>query len=193
MAEVLLYPTLGNWHYEQNPVVTGNSKIDSLRVYKHHTGGESTHRSADEHADFAILVSSNSTDSTRYSRLYMGSSCLDLQLDEADDTLIFKKMHCLDYLSSLVRFSRKDIERHLNPEGGPDRWDWKIEDLELSPTVHEGRHELHLFWYVDGQILIIDCNPRSHDGKLDDCAHGLEASVQRGCFERCRQRARKVF
>ena len=145
MAEVLLYPTLEYWHYEQNPVFTGSLKIDTLRVYKHRTDGESTHKCADKHADFAILVSSNPTDSTRYSSLYMGPSCLGLRLDEAHDTLIFKKMRCLDYSSSLVRGSRRDIERHLDPEGAPDRWSWKDEDLELSPSVHKGRPKVHFF------------------------------------------------
>ena len=145
MAEVLLYPKLEYWHYEQNPVFTGSSKIDSLRVYKRRTDGESTHRCADEHADFAILVSSNTTDSARYSKLYMGRPCLDFRQDDVHDLLTFKKMRCLDYSSSLVKGSTKDILRHMNSEGGPDRWDWTAEDLKLSPSIHEGRHKLHLF------------------------------------------------
>ena len=145
MAEVLLCPSLEYSHYEQNPVVTGSSIIDTIRLYKHRTGGESSHRCADEHPDFAILVSSNSTDSTRYSKLYMGQPCVDFRLDNVHDLSIFKKMRCLNYSSSLEKSSKNDILRHLNPEGGPDRLDWTIEDLELSPISHEGRHELHLF------------------------------------------------
>lgn len=142
VAEALLFPTLEYSHYEQNQVLTGSSTVDTLRVYKHHTGGESAHKGADEWSDFAILVSSNYTDSTRCSRIYIGRSCLDFQRDKVQGLLIFKKMRCLNYLSSLEKPSEKDILRHLNPEGGPDRWDWKIEDLELSPTNHKGRHEL---------------------------------------------------
>lgn len=140
MAELLLYPTLEHWHYEQIPVVTGSLTIDTLRMYKHRTGGDSRHRCEGEHPDFAILVSSFVTESTRYSKLYMGQPCLDFRLDEVRDLLIFKKMRCLDYVSSLVKGSKKDVLRHLSPECGPDRWDWKIEDLELSPTVHKGKH-----------------------------------------------------
>ena len=155
VAEVLLYPRLAYWHYEQIPVVTGILKIDTLRVYKHRTGGGCTHRCADEHTNFAILVSANSTESTRCSKLYIGRSCLDFRRDEVQHLLIFKKMRCLDYSSSLVKGSENDVLRHLNPEGGPDRWGWKTEDLELSPSVHKGRHELYLFGIVDGRILTI--------------------------------------
>ena len=142
VAEVLLFPTLEYSHYEQNQVVTGSSTIDTLRVYKHHTGGKSAHKGADEWSDFAILVSSNSTNSTRCSRIYVGRSCLDFQRDKVQGLLIFKKMRCLNYISSLEKPSEKAILRHRNPEGGPDTCDWKIEDLELSPTNHKGRHEL---------------------------------------------------
>ena len=142
MAEVLLYPTLESSHYEQNPVVTGSSTIETLRVYKHYTSGESAHEGADEWSDFAILVSSTSTESTRSSKIYIGRPCLDFQLDKVRSLVIFKEMRCLDYSSSLMRFSEKDILKHLNPEGGPDRLDWKSEDLELSPINHKGRHEL---------------------------------------------------
>ena len=144
MAEVLLYPTLEYSHYEQNLVVTGSSTINTLRVYKHRPG-DSAHRRTDEHSDFAILVSSNSSGSTRYSKLYMGGPYLDFRLDKEHDLLIFKNMRCLNYSSSLEKSSKNDILRHLDPEGGPDRGDWKPEDLELSPTNHKGRHELHLF------------------------------------------------
>ena len=72
-------------------------------------------------------------------------ACLDFRVDEVHDLLIFKKMRCLDYSSSLVKGSRNDILRHLNSEGTPDGWDWKTEDLELSPNIHKGRHELRLF------------------------------------------------
>ena len=155
MAEVLLYPTLKNSDYEQNPVVTESSIIDTLRVYKQRTGGESAHRCADEHPDFALLVSSNAVDSTRYSKLYMGP-CLDFRLDNVHDLLILKQIRCLNYASSLEKPSKKDILRHLNAEGGPDRWDCKTEeDLELSPAHHDGKHELHFFSFVDGRILII--------------------------------------
>ena len=142
---MLLYPTLESWDYEQNPIVTGSSKIDTLRVYKHRTGGEPTLRCADEHIDCAILVSSNPTDSTSHSKLYMVPPCLDFRLDEGHDILVFKKMLCLDYSSSLVKGSRNATLRHLNPEGGPDGWDWKTKDLKLSPNIHTGRHELRLF------------------------------------------------
>ena len=153
---MLLYPTLKNSDYEQNPVVTGSSIIDTLRVYKQRTGGESAHRYADEHPDFALLVSSNATDSTRYSKLYMGP-CLDFQLDNVYNLLILKRIRCMDYASSLEKPSEKDILRHLSPEGGPDRWDCRTEpeDLELSPAQHEGKHELHFFRFVDGRILIL--------------------------------------
>ena len=142
---MLLYPTLEYWHYEQNPVVTGSSKIDTLRVYKHRTGGEPTLRCADEHIDFAILVSSNPTDSASYSKLYMVPPCLDFRLDEVHDILIFRKLLCLDYSSSLVKGSRNDILRHLSLEGEPDGWGWKTEDLEVSPNTHRGRFEFRLF------------------------------------------------
>ena len=145
VAEVLLYPRLAYWHYEQIPIVRGSLKIDTLRVYKHSTSGECTHRCADEDTNLAILVSSNSTDSTRCSKLYMGRPCLDFRLDEVQHLLIFKKMRCLDYSSSLAKGSENDALRHSNPEGRPDRWDWKSEDLELSPTIHKGRHELYSF------------------------------------------------
>ena len=134
MAELLLYPTLGYLHYEQNPVVSGSSVIDTLRVYKH----------ADEQTDFAILVSSKLNDATRSSKMYMGRPYLDFRLDKVHGLLIFKEMTYLDYSSSLVKASENDLLRHLNPEGEPDRWDWKAEDLELSPNNHRGRHEFHL-------------------------------------------------
>lgn len=102
------------------------------------------HKGVDEHTNFAILVSSNSTDATRCSKLYMGQACLDFRLDEVQNLLIFKKMRCLNYTSSLVKGSENDVLRHLNPEGGPDSLDWKTEDLELSPTFHEGRDEFYL-------------------------------------------------
>lgn len=136
VAEVLLYPTLESSHYKQSSVVTGSSTIDTLRVFKHYTGGESAQKGADEWSDFAILVSSNPTNSTRSSKIYIGRPCLDFQLDKS--LLTFKKMRCLDYSSDLIKFSEKDILRHLNPEGGPDRLGWKVEDLELSTTNHKG-------------------------------------------------------
>ena len=148
MAEVLLYPTLESSHYEQNLVVTGSSTIDTLRVYKRYTGGESARQGVDEWSEFAILVSSDTTDSTRVSKIYIGRPCLDFQLDKERSLLIFKEMHCLNYTSSLIKSSEKDILRHLNPEGGPDRWNWIPEDLELSPTNHKGRHEVYLFLHV---------------------------------------------
>ena len=137
MAELLLYPTLGYLHYEQNLVVSGSSVVDTLRIYKH----------ADEHTDFAILVSSKLNDATRCSKMYMGRPYLDFRLDKVHSLLIFKEMTYLDYSSSLRKGSKNDILRHLrhlNPEGGPDRWNWKSEDLELSPNDHKGRHEFHL-------------------------------------------------
>ena len=155
MAEALLYPTLEYLHYEKNPIVTRSSTIDTLRVYKYRPSGNSRHRRADEHSDFAILLSSNSTDSTRCSKLYMGQPCLDFRLDKVHNLMIFKKMHCPNYSLSLEKYSENDILRHMDPEGRPDRGDWKPEDLELSLNNHKGRHELHLFGYVDGWILII--------------------------------------
>ncbi len=142
---MLLYPTLEYMHYEQNPIVTRSSTIDTLRVYRYRPSGDSGPRRADEHSDFAILVSSDSTSSIRCSKLYMGQPCLDFRLDKVHDLLIFKKMHSLSYSRSLEKYSENDILRHMDPEGGSDRGDWKPEDLELSPTNHKGRHELHLF------------------------------------------------
>ena len=144
MAEVLLHP-LGYWHYEQNPAVSGSSEISTLRVYKHPTGGDFAHKCAVGKDAFAILVSFNPTDADHYSKIYIGRPCLDFRLDKVHGLLIFKKMRCLGYSSSLVKGSENDILRHLDPEGGPDRLDWIIEDLELSPKVHKGRHGIYLF------------------------------------------------
>lgn len=143
--DVLLYPTLEHSHYEQHRVVTPKSTIDTLRVYKHRTGAESADMCLEEHPEFAILVSSNTADPTRSSKLYFDRPCLDFQLDKVQDLLIFKEMRCLHYISSLEKYSEKDILRQLDPEGGPDKWDWTTEDLELSPINHEGMHKLYLF------------------------------------------------
>lgn len=173
---MLLYPTLEHSHYEQHRVVTPNSTIGTLRVYKHRTGAGSADMCQKEHPEFAILVSSNADNPTRSSKLYFGRRCLDFQLDKAHDLLIFKEMRCLHYISSLEKCSEIDTSRQLDPEGGPDKWGWTTEDLELSPTNHEGMQKLYLFWHVDGPETD-HCYLRSYTGKLDDSAYGLATSV----------------
>lgn len=144
VVDVLLYPTLEHSHYEQHPVVTPNSTIETLRVYKHRTGAKSADMCLEEHPKFAILVSSNAAESIRSSKLYFGRPNLDFQLDKVQNLLIFKEMRCLRYISSLEKYSEKDVLRHLDPEGGPEKWDWTTEDLGLSPINHEGMQTLHL-------------------------------------------------
>ena len=101
------------------------------------------------------MVSSQPTDGTRCSKIYVGEPYLDFRLDKVHDVLIFKKMRCLNYTSSLDKGSEEDILRHLDPEGGPDRLSWITEDLELSPNTHKGRHEIYFFLYKDDLILIM--------------------------------------
>lgn len=138
VVDILLYPDLEHSHYEQNQVITPNSTIDTLRVYKHRTCADSGDTCLQGHPEFAILVSSNAADPTRSSKLYFNRSCLDFEMDKLQDLLIFKKMRCLHYISSLEKSSENDIKRQLDPEGRPDEWDWTTEDLELSPSNHEG-------------------------------------------------------
>ena len=101
------------------------------------------------------MVSPKTTDGTRCSKIYVGQPYLDFRLDNVHDVLIFKKMRCLNYSSSLVKGSEPDFLRHLDPEGGPDRLSWVAEDLELSPNTHNGRHELYFLLYKDSLKLII--------------------------------------
>lgn len=145
VADVLLYPTFENSHYEQHGTATGNSTRSTLRVYKHPAGVVSPNMCASQHPEFAILVSSNAADSVQSSKLYFGRRCLDFQQDKMHDLLILKDMRCLNYKSSFTKPSEKDFWRHLNPEGGPDSWDLVSEDLELSLFDDEGRTECYFF------------------------------------------------
>lgn len=71
--------------------------------------------------------------------MYFGLQHLDFQQDKVHDLFILKNMHCLKYASSVVKSSEKDLLRHLDPEGGPDGWDWMTEDLELSLIDYDGK------------------------------------------------------
>lgn len=189
VVDVLLYPTLEHSHYEQHPVVTPNSTIETLRVYKHRTGANSADTCLEKkHPRFAILVSSHAAESIRSSKLYFDRPYLDLQRDKVQNLLIFKEIRCLRYMSSLEKYSEKDVLRQLDPEGGPDEWDWTTEDLGLSPINHEGMQKLHLSRHVDGPETE-HYYPRSHIAKFDDGAYGLAISVQKGCLECCSQGA----
>lgn len=94
----------------------------------------------DGHPDFAILISSNATDLSRTSKLYFEGPGLDFQINKAQDLLILKNMRCLNYLSSLEKYSERDLLRHVDPEGRPDMLAWrKTDDLHISSVDYEGR------------------------------------------------------
>ena len=148
MADVLLYPTLENSHYEEHRITTGDSTIGTLRVYKRRTGAASSNLCADQNPAFAILKTFEADDCTLYSNLYFSRPCLDFQQDKKNDYFILKNMLRLSYTSSLEKPSKKDFLRHLDPEGGPDMWEWKPEHYFL--TNPEGRPKRYSFLHVDG-------------------------------------------
>jgi len=98
--------------------------------------------SADEHPEFIILITSTSTDSTRFSKLYFGSQCLDFQLHRLENRITFMDMRRLNYTLSLQKGSIDDLLKHLSREGGPDGYGWKKENLELQLSDHEGEQRL---------------------------------------------------
>lgn len=155
VADVLLYPTLENSHYEQHGTATGNPTTSTLRVYKHPAGAVPSNLCADQHPEFAILISSNAADSTRSSKLYFGRPCLDFQQDKRHDLLILNDMRCLNYESSLKKPSEKDLLRHMDPEGGPDMWDLMTEDLKISLIDYEGLTVANLMEVLTGWRLRI--------------------------------------
>lgn len=175
VADVLLYPTLENSHYEQHGTATGNPTTSTLRVYKHPAGAVPSNLCADQHPEFAILISSNAADSTRSSKLYFGRPCLDFQQDKRHDLLILNDMRCLNYESSLKKPSEKDLLRHMDPEGGPDMWDLMTEDLKISLVDYEGRSKFNFFKHVDG-LETDRYHFRSYRRKLDGSAHRLATS-----------------
>lgn len=145
VANVLLYPTLKQSHYDQIQRWTGSSTITTFMVYKHRASAESCTMSADEHPEFIILTTSISADSTRYSELYFGLQCLDFQLHKSENRIIFMDMRRLNYTLSWRKGSRNDLKRQLSTEGGPDGCGWKIENLELRLNDHEGEQRLSFF------------------------------------------------
>lgn len=169
---MLLYPTLETSHYKQHKIATGDSTKGTPRVYKHRTGAASN-LCSDQHPEFAILITTTA-DSTRSSKLYFGQPFLDFQHDKMHDLLIFKNMRCLNYTSSVGKPSKKDLLRHLDPEGGPDMLVLKTENLYL--TVDEGEPKRCLILHVDG-LETDRCHFRSHSG-VDGSAYRLATPVQ---------------
>lgn len=94
--------------------------------------------SAVQYPEFVILTTFTSTDSTRSSKLYFGSQCLDFQLHGLENRITFMDMRRLNYTLSLQKGSKDDLLRHLSREGGPDGCGWKKEVLKLQLSDHEG-------------------------------------------------------
>ena len=92
----------------------------------------------DQHPKFAILVTYTTGDSN-HSRFYFGQPCLDFQIYRAEGRIAFTEMRCLNYTLSLQKSSKKDLVKFLDPEGGPNQWDWRTENLELHLGNHNGK------------------------------------------------------
>lgn len=140
VADKVLFPTLKSSHYERVEILKGNPV--TCAVYKHRTRAESSDSCADQHLDFAVLISSVAANSSQSSKLYFSQPSLDFRKGETRSLFVFKNMHCLTYGSSLKEPSKKGLARNLDPEGGPNEWRWKQEDLELSLIDYNGKQKL---------------------------------------------------
>ena len=118
-----------------------NPSCSTLTVYTHGHNAECCTSNADQHPQSAILVPYTAGESS-YSRLYFSQPCLDFQLYKAEDRIIFKDMHCLNYTQSLQKCSKKDLLKYLDPEGGSDQYHWRTEDLEFCLVNHECKSRL---------------------------------------------------
>ena len=177
LTNYLLYPTLEKSQFEEIPTTARNYSFESLKLYRRRADADYLRVDANNPLDFAILVTSAVVKSTRCSKVYFGHLCLDFNLGV--ESVIFKRTFRLNYVSSTEKASEKDLLRHLDPEGGPEKWEFVSEDMELDFAGYKGTKNINSISPTH-EVEADACSIRFFTRHSDGVPYGLAACIQRG-------------